>query len=152
MCGRYVSPDEAALDREYHIDARNSHIRTIEVLEAIPLPSFNVAPTHAVPVVRVVRGSNGERESLLMRWGLIPFFARGAPPPYSTFMATIEKLETGSAWRGPWQRGQRCIIPCVGFYEWQPGAGAQTAFLRQASERRDLRNGRAVGQVRHERG
>ena len=29
-----------------------------------------------------------------MRWGLIPFFARGEPPKYSTINATIEKLDT----------------------------------------------------------
>lgn len=54
----------------------------------------------------------------MMRWGLIPFFAKGVPTKYSTINATVEKLETGPAWRGPWKRGQRCIQLASGFYEW----------------------------------
>jgi putative SOS response-associated peptidase YedK len=39
-------------------------------------------------------------------------------PKYSTINATIEKLDSGAVWRGPWNRGQRCILPAAGFYEW----------------------------------
>ena len=53
-----------------------------------------------------------------MRWGLIPYFADGRPPKYSTINAAIEKLETVATWRRPWNRGQRCILPAIGFYEW----------------------------------
>lgn len=119
MCGRYVSPEEGAINREYGVDRTNSHIRANETLDAICLQSFNVAPTDNVPVVRVIRNQAGERESILMRWGLVPFFARGEPPRYSTINATIENLATAPAWRGPWERGQRCVMPCAGFYEWQ---------------------------------
>lgn len=49
--------------------------------------------------------------------GLVPFFARGIAPKYSTINATVENLESGASWRGPWKRGQRCIIPATGFYE-----------------------------------
>lgn len=135
MCGRYVSPEEAALNREYHLDRRNSQQRINEALEAIYLQSFNVAPTDRVPVVRVIRGQDGARESLLMRWGLIPFFARGEPPKYSTINATIEKLNTAPAWRGAWERGQRCIMPCAGFYEWQVQAGGrkQPFYIKPAN-------------------
>jgi putative SOS response-associated peptidase YedK len=68
-----------------------------ELIDSAYLQSFNVAPTHNVPVVRVIRQTAVEREAVLMRWGLIPFFARGEPPKYSTINATIEKLETAPA-------------------------------------------------------
>ena len=84
--------------------------------------SYNVAPTQLVPVVRF---AHGEREGLMMRWGLIPFVAKGVPPRYSTINATIERLETGAIWRGPWKRGQRCIMPAAGFYEWHMNAAGQ---------------------------
>jgi putative SOS response-associated peptidase YedK len=119
MCGRYVSPDEAAINREYAIDRRNSHLVLSDALERAYEANFNTAPTDPVPVVRVVRNSDGTRESRLMRWGLIPFWARGLPPKYATINATIEKLEIAPTWKDAWTRGQRCIMPCAGFYEWQ---------------------------------
>jgi putative SOS response-associated peptidase YedK len=107
MCGRYVSPDDASIEREFNL------VRTEWQFPA----SYNVAPTQSVPVVRM--NENAERVGARMRWGLIPFWAKGVPPKYSTINATIEKLTDGATWRGPWARGQRCLMPASGFYEWQ---------------------------------
>lgn len=137
MCGRYVSPDEAALTREYTIDRKNSHIGLSDALERAYEASFNVAPTDRVPVVRVVRDRDGEREAVLMRWGLVPFWSKGLPPKFPTINATIEKLETAAAWKGPWARGQRCIIPASGFYEWQlrsDGKSKQPYFIKPVED------------------
>ncbi len=106
MCGRYVSPDDAAIEREFEL-VRSSGMEI--------LPSFNVAPSQSAPVVRSI---NGVRRVSLMRWGLVPFFAQGVPGPYSTINARIETIETVASYRGPWKRGQRCIVPAAGFYEW----------------------------------
>src|SRR5215210_479875 len=103
MCGRYVSPAQAAIERAFAV--------TMPLFDR----SYNVAPTQPVPVVRA---KEGEREGALMRWGLIPFFARGVPPKYSTINARLETVETSPAYRGPWKRAQRCIQPASGFYEW----------------------------------
>jgi putative SOS response-associated peptidase YedK len=59
----------------------------------------------------------GERTGARLHWGLIPFWAKGVQPKYSTINATVEKLKDGATWRGPWKRGQRCIMPALGFYE-----------------------------------
>jgi putative SOS response-associated peptidase YedK len=106
MCGRYVSPPIAEAERYFLV--HRLHWREYA-------QSFNVAPTEQVPVVRLL---DGQREGLLMRWGLVPYFTHGVPPRYSTINATIEKLETAACWRGPWSRGQRCLLPALGFYEW----------------------------------
>ena len=53
-----------------------------------------------------------------MRWGMIPFWAKGIPPKVSTINARVENLETAASWRHPWKHSQRCIIPANGFYEW----------------------------------
>jgi putative SOS response-associated peptidase YedK len=105
MCGRYVSPDIAEAERYFLV-----HVMRWKVER-----SYNVAPTQQVPVVRL---TDGDREGLTLRWGLVPFFAKGVPPKYSTINATIEKLTDGPCWRGPWKRAQRCILPATGFYEW----------------------------------
>lgn len=109
MCGRYVSKTEAALERAWHLSG--------------PPPlfaSYNVAPGIQVPVVRL---EDGRRKAHLMRWGLIPFWAKGKPPKYSTINARAEGVKTAASYRGPWKRGQRCLFAVNGFYEWQSVPG-----------------------------
>ena len=113
MCGRYVSPDDASIEREFNL------VRTEWRFPA----SFNVAPTQLVPVVR---GSDGERCGTRLRWGLIPFFARGIPTKYSTINARVETLQTAASYRGPWKLGRRCLVVASGFYEWQVQADGKT--------------------------
>jgi putative SOS response-associated peptidase YedK len=74
-----------------------------------------VAPTQQVPVIRAV---DGQHQGSRIRWGLIPFFAKGEPPKYSTINARIETVETAASYRGPWKRGQRCLQVAAGFFEW----------------------------------
>jgi putative SOS response-associated peptidase YedK len=77
--------------------------------------SYNVAPSQEVPALRHV---DDETEGVMLRWGLVPFFARGVPPKYSTINARVETIETAPSYRGPWKRGQRCMLLASGFYEW----------------------------------
>ena len=58
-------------------------------------------------------------EGVLLRWGLVPFFAQGRPGAYSTINARVESIDTAASYRGPWKRAQRCLVPALGFYEWQ---------------------------------
>ena len=113
MCGRYVSPDDASIEREFNL------VRTEWKFPA----SFNVAPTQEVPVVRL---REGRREGVVLRWGLIPFFAHGIAPKYSTINARIETVQSAASYRGPWKRGQRCLLAAQGFYEWQTQADGRT--------------------------
>jgi putative SOS response-associated peptidase YedK len=114
MCGRYVSPDDAAIEREFNL---------VRAEWKFP-PSFNVAPTQIVPVIRAV---DSRRQGVSMRWGLIPFFAKGEPPKYSTINARAETVETAAPYRGPWKRGQRCLQIATGFYEWHLDAEGRKA-------------------------
>lgn len=112
MCGRYVTPEVAEAERNFLVQRR--HWQEYE-------QSYNVAPADRVPVIRLVAG---KRDGSLMRWGLIPHFAGGIPLNYPTINAMVENLESASAWRGPWRRGQRCILPALGFYDWHTPAEA----------------------------
>lgn len=123
MCGRYVSPEESAIEREWNLRGG----RFPQFLRR----SFNFAPTQSTVIV--VRAATGERTEALMQWGLIPGWAHGVPPKYSTINATVEKLETAPTWRTPWKRGQRCIVPAEGFYEWHvqaDGRSKQPYYIR----------------------
>jgi putative SOS response-associated peptidase YedK len=79
-------------------------------------PSWNAAPTMKLPVV-VSR--NGERTLTLMRWGLIPSWARDLKVGHATFNARAESLDTRPAFRGAWQAGRRCLVIADGYYEWR---------------------------------
>lgn len=119
MCGRFI----ARTDRNW---------QNFFSLKKPPpqFESWNVAPTQLIPVVRRVADGN---ECDLLRWGLIPFYARGIPGKYSTINARCETATTSPAYRGPWKRGQRCIIPANGFYEWQQrDTTKQPYFIRVA--------------------
>jgi putative SOS response-associated peptidase YedK len=105
MCGRYIVRLLAESMKDWNVTAPENWIKV----------SYNVAPTQEVPIIRV---RDGARLGALVRWGLIPFFAGGEPPKYSTINARIETIETAPAWRGPWSRGQRCLQLCSGFFEW----------------------------------
>jgi putative SOS response-associated peptidase YedK len=76
--------------------------------------SYRVLPSQQIPVVRL---ESGEREAVMMRWGLIPYWANGVPLKASTINATVERIETAPSYRDPWRRGQRCIFVMAGFYE-----------------------------------
>jgi len=91
----------------------------------LELSSYNIAPAREVPVIRMsaAAAGNGEREGVMMRWGLIPPFLKGESPKYSTINARIETMETSPAYRDPWKNGQRCIVPADGFYEWNQPVG-----------------------------
>ena len=104
MCGRYVSPDEASIEREFSL---------VHHEWQFPI-SYNGAPTQSVPVVRIA--ADGGRTGVLMHWGLIPYWAKGIRPKYSTINATVEKLTEAATWCGPWSRGQRCILPATCFF------------------------------------
>jgi putative SOS response-associated peptidase YedK len=88
-------------------------------LEDMPwfAPSYNVAPQSVQPVVRLNRDS-GRREFSLLRWGLVPFWARDAKVGYSTINARAEEAATKPAYREALKK-RRCLVPADAFYEWQ---------------------------------
>jgi putative SOS response-associated peptidase YedK len=111
MCGRYITPQDSELETVFEIVGPRDAAWAQQV--------FNVAPSMTVPVIR---WREGRRELVGMRWGLIPAFARGVAGQFNTINARIETVRTSSAYRDAWRRGQRCLIPANGFYEWQARA------------------------------
>jgi putative SOS response-associated peptidase YedK len=104
MCGKYILAQAAKAERAMGIRRGRWEY---------PL-SYRVLPTEQVPVVV---STDGEREALEMRWGLIPHWAFGVPLKASTINARVERLASAPSYRDPWLRGQRCILVMGGFYE-----------------------------------
>jgi putative SOS response-associated peptidase YedK len=89
-------------------------------------PNYNAAPTDTLPVVRLDRE---RRRSLdLLRWGLIPWWAKDPKIGARCINAMAETVATKPAFRDAFNRGQRCIVPVDGFYEWQKRPGGKQPY------------------------
>jgi putative SOS response-associated peptidase YedK len=109
MCGRYVRrSDKQRIAEHFHV-----HGPSVPDFGA----SYNVAPQTFQPVIRLNRDT-GEREIVLMRWGLIPFWAKNAKMGLSTINAKAETVATAPAFREAFKT-RRCLVPADAFYEWQ---------------------------------
>jgi putative SOS response-associated peptidase YedK len=106
MCGRYVSPEEAEIERFWHIGRHNYDPFSRH---------FNVAPTTQVPILRAREGG---LELEMARWGLIPFWWKKPKPPGFTFNTRIEEATTKPMWRQV-VKTSRCLVPAVGWFEWR---------------------------------
>jgi putative SOS response-associated peptidase YedK len=90
-------------------------------------PTFNAAPQSTQPVVRLNRDTR-KREFALMRWGLLPFWAKDEKFGFTTINARAEEVASKPAYREAMKR-RRCLIPADAFYEWQRlGARAKRPF------------------------
>jgi putative SOS response-associated peptidase YedK len=126
MCGRYIlaKPENA----EQAFDVKRNRWSFA--------PSYNVAPLRDAPVIRMtLPEGGGEREGVMMRWGLVPPFLKGENPKFATANARIETMEASPAFRDAWKKGQRCVIPAQGYYDWQllPDAPKQPWFIGLAN-------------------
>ncbi|MGE5408911.1 MAG: SOS response-associated peptidase [Syntrophothermus sp.] len=87
------------------------------------LGRFNVAPTQEVLVVRASpdeeEAAAGEREARLMRWGLVPVWAKDLKVGYRMINAKAENLDSSRAYAPLVGRYRhRCLVLADGFYEW----------------------------------
>jgi putative SOS response-associated peptidase YedK len=113
VCGRYVTVSSPALLAErFHV----TEIRA-EELE----PSYNVAPRADVPVIaerRTEPEAVARRVLDVVRWGLVPFWAKDPKIGDRMINARAETILTSNAFKRAFER-RRCIVPADGFYEWQ---------------------------------
>ena len=88
-------------------------------LEDMPFfaPTYNAAPQSMQPVVRMDRDT-GKRAMALLRWGLVPFWAKDAKFGYTTINARAEEVASKPAYREALKK-RRCLVPADAFYEWQ---------------------------------
>ncbi|MDE2137441.1 MAG: SOS response-associated peptidase [Gammaproteobacteria bacterium] len=123
MCGKYILAQAAKAERALGIRRGRWDYP----------PSYRVLPTEQVPVAVA---EHGEPTAAMMRWGLIPFWARGVPLKASTINATVERMEIAPSYRDAWQRGQRCIFVMGGFYEPHVAAdGTREQFFIHLADR-----------------
>jgi putative SOS response-associated peptidase YedK len=113
MCGRYYRHSDKQRTAEAF------HLGNLPDDFVLPPWDYNVAPTTFQPVIRHTK-ETGERELVMMRWGMVPHFAKSLADfkGLATINAKAESLMNSAMWRIPFQR-RRCLIPADGFYEWK---------------------------------
>ncbi len=125
MCGRFVSARKRLeLLEEFGIERD----RVADGPDQEPEPDYNVAPTKRVYAVmtRQDRDEAAEagkqagpaRELRVLRWGLIPFWAKEASGGARMINARAETVAVKPAFRRAFAK-RRCILPADGYYEWQ---------------------------------
>jgi putative SOS response-associated peptidase YedK len=86
-----------------------------------PLPNvqqrYNAAPSQNLPIV-LCGHETGKRRLVILRWGLIPGWAKDAKIGYSTINAMAETVAIKPAFGDAFVR-RRCLVPADGFYEWK---------------------------------
>ena len=100
-------------------------------IPALP-PRFNVAPTQEVAAVRQ-RDSGSGRETVMLRWGLIPSWSKDPTGSAPMINARSETAAEKPSFRSAFRR-RRCLVPADGFYEWKRTGRAKEAFHIQLSD------------------
>jgi putative SOS response-associated peptidase YedK len=123
MCGRYRLSRRKQIIEE-HFDAVSG--------EEDWGPRYNIAPTQPIPVIRQ-NPKEPVREFSLMRWGLVPSWAKDASGAAGMINARSETAATKPAFRDP-LKFRRCLIPADGFYEWMRTGKAKQPYYFEVSD------------------
>jgi putative SOS response-associated peptidase YedK len=117
MCGRYrLSRRKQTIEE---------HFDSVPVEEEWT-PRYNIAPTQAVPVIRQ-NPREPVRELSLVRWGLIPSWAKDTSAAARMINARSETAAAKPAFRDA-LKSRRCLIPADGFYEWARAGRAKQPY------------------------
>lgn len=115
MCGRFAfySPAEAAA-------------ALFAVTGAAKVqPRYNIAPTQYVAAIR--SNESAERELLLLRWGLVPFWAKEPSIGNRMINARAETVAEKPSFRAAY-RHRRCLVLADGFYEWRKETNGKVPY------------------------
>lgn len=119
MCGRYTlkTPGERLSEK-------------FQLPDALLLkPRYNIAPSQAVAVVRLLQGAP-HRSLDLLSWGLIPAWVKDLARASKPINAKAETAAEKPTFRAAFRK-RRCLIPADGFYEWkQEGVRKQPIYIR----------------------
>ena len=116
MCGRFAfySPSEATaalfgVDGALAVESR-----------------YNIAPTQFVAAIR--EDSEQTRELVMLRWGLIPPWAKDRAIGNRMINARAETVAEKPSYRDAFKH-RRCVVLADGFYEWRREGDVKTPYF-----------------------
>jgi putative SOS response-associated peptidase YedK len=117
MCGRFVSARK-------RLELLEEFAATRDAVAADRQPDYNVAPTKRI---YAVLEHKDERELRLLRWGLVPSWAKDTSGGARMINARSETVAVKPAFRAAFAK-RRCLIPADGYYEWITEEKAKKPF------------------------
>ncbi len=121
MCGRFAfySPSEATA-------------ALFGASGALPVEArYNIAPTQYVAAIR--NGEDNTPELAMLRWGLVPFWAKDPSIGNRMINARAETVAEKPAFRAAY-RHRRCLVLADGFYEWHREGGVKTPYYISSAD------------------
>jgi putative SOS response-associated peptidase YedK len=115
MCSRYF------LDADGNIIAYTFQVPVHDRIRR----RYNIAPTQEAPVVRTA--GDGTREAAMLRWGLVPSWAKDIKIGTKMINARSETAPEKPSFRSAF-RHRRCLVPASGFFEWQGEPGHKQPY------------------------
>ena len=116
MCGRFAfySPSEAT-----------AALFGVDGALAVE-PRYNIAPTQFVAAVR--DNAEQDRELVMLRWGLVPSWAKDSAIGNRMINARAETVAEKPSYRVAF-RHRRCVVLADGFYEWYREGDVKTPYF-----------------------
>ncbi len=109
MCGRYVmTEDPDSLGQLLAVPPDDQTLQTFAAQT-----HYNICPGQSILAFRDLPG----RQGALLHWGLVPSWSKDRKNAYRMINARSETVFDKPSFRRP-VRGQRCVVPATGFYEW----------------------------------
>jgi putative SOS response-associated peptidase YedK len=121
MCGRYELQETGKIVWRFNV--RN----TVTTL----LPNVDVRPSQLIPVIAA------DHRLELMKWGLVPHWAKDSTSGARTINARAETIATKPSFKRP-LRQSRCLVPASAFFEWQGDRPGHKTKYRIARNDGDL--------------
>ncbi len=119
MCGRSsITETEQQLEEQF-----GKSFYSEDVNRYNPIPNYNIAPTHFVPVIT----NDNFNHFQYFRWGLIPSWAKDERYGSRLINARIETVEEKTSFKASFEK-RRCLIPTSGYYEWMVKAGIRYPY------------------------
>ncbi len=116
MCGRYGFVPPHDFYERFDVDNEIEDLRD----------NYNVAPGEIMPVIT----TQSPKKVYLMKWGLVPVWAKDPRIGYKMINARSEGIEKKPSFRGP-IKNKRCLIPASGFFEWARVGKEKTPYYFQ---------------------
>ena len=113
------------------LDEAVREVLNLDRLDELPFPLYNVAPRDRLPAVRL--NDEGQPEWAVLRWGLIPSWAKDETIASRTLNARSETISEKPAFRSAY-RHRRCLLPVTHFYDWVGPKGRKQPFAFQLKD------------------
>lgn len=109
MCGRYTLFKPEAVYSRFRVWMPEGIKREIK-------PRYNIAPSQYVPII--YQNEEQKNSIEIMRWGLVPFWAKDPKIGFKLINARVENVANKPSFKYS-LKSKRCLVPSTGFYEWK---------------------------------